>query len=182
MDDIITPEHHKNIINRGLPKTEQSISYAGGDDGTHEAGWWVGRFRTNNRQRFILRTLAGDDIVFDRATGLMWARDGDAAGCFNGGQQFWANAITYCNGLNFAGFTDWRLPNIFELYSIGRMNAWNPAIQTAFTNTKWDYPYWSSTSRAFGTTAAWANHYSECRPQQNPKVTAFYLRAVRLGV
>jgi hypothetical protein len=41
------------------------------------------------------------------------------AGCNGGSQNLnWSNAIVWAEALNFAGYTDWRLPNITELQSL----------------------------------------------------------------
>ena len=115
---IQSSEIVSEILTYGLPKTGQIIEYAAGDDGTYEAGWWIGRLNADNRTRYIAETIGGDDIVRDLATGLMWAADGNAAGCNNGATATWANAIIYAEALSFAGFSDWRLPNVKELLSL----------------------------------------------------------------
>jgi len=142
------------ILTRGLTKTGQRTEYQAGDDGTYEAGWWIGRLNADNRQRFYPRTIGGDDVVLDRATGLMWAADGNAAGCNNGNPILWANGIIYAEGLTFAGFTDWRLPNFIEIVSICLLeNAAIPGVkgvgapfinQNIFPNTGDEY--WSGTT------------------------------------
>ncbi len=116
--NIATPAARKFVLTRGLPKTGQITSYVAGDDGEFEAGWWHGRLIANNKMRLLLRTIAGDDVVFDRATGLMWAADGSGAGCNNGNPLTFAAAIALANGLDFAGYTDWHIPNVSELHSI----------------------------------------------------------------
>ena len=45
----------------------------------------------------------------DPATGLMWA------GKDNGKDVSWRNAIKYCRNQRLAGYSDWRLANMFEL-------------------------------------------------------------------
>jgi hypothetical protein len=47
----------------------------------------------------------------------MWPKDGTRAGYYSGGTRTWNEAIDWASGLNFAGHTDWRLPNINELKS-----------------------------------------------------------------
>jgi len=170
------------ILSRGLPKTGQETSYYATDDGQHEAGWWFGLLNANNRTRFVVKTLDGDDVVIDLATGLMWARDGDAAGCNNGNKVAWGTALGCCNILDFANFTDWRLPNILELCSIVNHEIYNPAIWDSFTNTKYDSEYWSSTTRPFSTTYARTISYSEGSYYSGEKTTKYYLRAVRGGL
>lgn len=48
----------------------------------------------------------------DPATGLMWA------GKDNGKDVSWHGAIRYCRSLRMAGYSDWRLANMFELQAI----------------------------------------------------------------
>src|ERR1035438_8708186 len=45
----------------------------------------------------------------DPATGLMWAAKD------NEKDVNWHNAINYCRNLRLAGYSDWRLANMFEL-------------------------------------------------------------------
>lgn len=184
MNQIVTPDAHKNIITRGLPKTGQTISYQAGDDGDdrYEAGWWVRRLNANNRQRWIAKTIAGDDIVLDRATGLMWAADGNAAGCNNGANITWANAIIYAEGLMFAGFTDWRLPNVKELMSIVNYGLFLPPIsQPPFSNT-FTHCYWSSTTNVSIDDEAWVVDFFGGMVDIMPKGVAIRIRCVRKGV
>ena len=44
----------------------------------------------------------------------------------------YAEAVKYCDDLNFAGFDDWRLPTANELFSITDDTRFNPAINKAF--------------------------------------------------
>ncbi|MCF7987014.1 MAG: DUF1566 domain-containing protein, partial [Methylovulum sp.] len=76
----------------------------------------------------------GDGTVTHQKTGLTWMR------CSLG--QTWtgttcrgtANTYTYNAALklnrNFAGYSDWRLPNIAELQTIVERNNYSPAINT----------------------------------------------------
>lgn len=54
----------------------------------------------------------GDGTISDNATGLMWTQDDDGEG------MKWENALYYAENYEFAGQTDWRLPNAKELQSI----------------------------------------------------------------
>ena len=40
----------------------------------------------------------------------------------------WTAAITYCEGLDYGGQTDWRLPNAKELYSLIDLGRFNPSL------------------------------------------------------
>ncbi|MCK4791510.1 MAG: DUF1566 domain-containing protein [Desulfobacteraceae bacterium] len=177
-----TPEAGQNIITRGLPKTGQTTVHAAFDDGYYQAGWWRGRISINNRERWIAKTIGGDDIVVDRATGLMWAADGNAAGCNNGAIITWPIAITYASTLNFAGFEDWRLPNVFELTSILRLEGAAPLIeQPPFSNTK-SGNYWSSTTFVSDALKALYVNFQLGYGYVADKTTTQYLRAVRGGL
>jgi hypothetical protein len=63
----------------------------------------------------------GDGTITDEATGLTWMqRDSGAFGVGDGsdGRLNWQQALEWAEGLAFAGYTDWRLPNAKELQSI----------------------------------------------------------------
>ncbi len=61
------------------------------------------------------KTMNGDKVVRDHATGLMWQQGGSAQ------YMKWSKAQSYVDQLNrarYAGFSDWRLPTIEELASL----------------------------------------------------------------
>lgn len=182
---IITPETKQVVLSRGVTKTGQATSYMAGDDGDYEAGWWVGRLNANNRQRFITKTISGDVIVLDKATGLMWAQDLTAAGCGNGLCTYnWAAAIGYANALNFAGFSDWRIPNLKELISILEFGD-APQTYTFYTPLKDGIAcsaYWSSNTFGFSTTLAWLVRFLNYDIKYEPKSNQHGLRCVRRGL
>jgi hypothetical protein len=79
-------------------------------------------------------------------------------------EMTYAEAVKYCENLNFAGYDDWRLPTINELLSITDDTKYNPAINKAFknvaykTNDKGEKSYgwyWSSTKSAGDSSSAW---------------------------
>ncbi|MEM7552105.1 MAG: DUF1566 domain-containing protein [Bacteroidota bacterium] len=95
----------------------------------------------------------GDGTITDEATGLMWAQDD------NGEAIFWQDALVYAEGFEFAGYTDWRLPDVKELqsivdYSSSPTTTNSAAIDPLFNCTSMeneageiDYPwYWSNTT------------------------------------
>jgi hypothetical protein len=97
----------------------------------------------------------GDGTVTDRATGLMWLQTD------NGRGLDWQAALSYAEGLAFAGHDDWRLPNAKELQGIvdytrspdtSSSAAIDPLFAcTAITNEagQGDYPsYWTGTTHA----------------------------------
>jgi len=54
----------------------------------------------------------GDGTITDKATGLMWMQNDNGSGIL------WEEALSYAENFSFAGFSDWRLPDIKELQSI----------------------------------------------------------------
>ncbi|MCW4042114.1 MAG: DUF1566 domain-containing protein [Candidatus Bathyarchaeota archaeon] len=61
----------------------------------------------------------GDGTITDLATGLIWMRDD--SGLFNVGDDGalnWEQAHEWAENLEYAGYSDWRLPNAKELQSI----------------------------------------------------------------
>jgi hypothetical protein len=142
-----------------------------GQDGLDQAGC------LNDANRFILHLgsngvlddpdMPVDDTVTDRCTGLMWqvyTADVDGDGMFERGngsnasddRALWCEALAYCEDLTFAGFSDWRLPNVYEaesLFEHGRVlpppqTPEEPAIHPFFhvvTRDRSYLPYWTST-------------------------------------
>lgn len=177
----VIPFGTTNIQSRGLPKTGQITSYAAEDDGFYEAGWWQGLFNANNRNRF---NVSGA-ILLDRATNLMWPVDGNGAGGNFGGVLAWAAAVAYAAGLNFAGFTDWRLPNYFELCTILNLDAAlgiNPKIHNPpFINTV-ATDHWTGTTYPVNTAWAYEVDFFTGQAIVVAKGANFRLRCVRGGV
>ena len=71
----------------------------------------------------------------------------------------WAQAVTRClgtgfgGGLEYAGFTDWRLPNVLEMLTLRDFSA--NAYYAAFPNPGAEINCWTSTTYGAGTTFAW---------------------------
>ncbi|MBN2362290.1 MAG: DUF1566 domain-containing protein [Deltaproteobacteria bacterium] len=96
----------------------------------------------------------GETIV-DTTHWLQWQR-GDASGVSS-----WETALAYCAALTLEGISDWRLPNVKELWSIADPRRTLPAIDTSlFINTNPEF-YWSSTTSVSSDDSAWAVHFSD---------------------
>ena len=93
-------------------------------------------------------------------TGLMWKQCNEGkrgAACATGAASYltWADALTTARSSNFAGYTDWRLPNKQELESVVDDRCHSPAINdTVFPGTVTDGT-WASTTWSVGPASAW---------------------------
>ncbi len=179
----------QNILTRQLPKTGQTTQYYASDDGNYEAGWWRGRLNANNRTRFIQQTIGGDDIVLDRATGLMWPEDFTGTGGNGGLVLSWSGifgAVNFGSTLNFAGFGDWRLPNALELLSIVNFETGPPYIWPPFINCVWQpagfVSYWTSTTYAPAVVQAMIADFSSPGLGARAKALSSQVIAVRKGI
>jgi len=136
----------RRLINsRGLPKTGQTVVYQAGDDGTYQAGWWRGDTIAANRVRFKVWTIGANSFIIDKATGLMWPKNFSGDGGNGAVTDAWIAGITWALGLTFGGFTDWRIPNLFELFSIVNLSLSNPCVPAIFENVV-SGGYWCSTT------------------------------------
>jgi len=67
----------------------------------------------------------------------------------------WDSLVNDSNSNNFCGRSNWRLPNVTELFSIVNKGAQSPAIDTNyFPNTQSNW-YWTRTPDAFNPLNAW---------------------------
>ncbi len=121
---------------------------------------WTGHIKALDGRRYVRPVRGdtyginefvdnGDSTITDNATGLMWAQNDSNAG------MNWEDALAYAENSNYAGYNDWRLPNVKELQAIVDYSGVFPVIDTTIfkitgiTNEAGnaDYPYfWTSTS------------------------------------
>lgn len=132
-------------------------------------------------------TPDGDRIVADDLSGLTWqgcAAGQSGAACATGvpAAYNWRNALAYCEGLTYAGQSDWRVPNAKELASIMDTRVMDPAIdEVAFPGTPSDLLYWSSTSNPEdGSSVVGADFFAGGLTYQY-KPSPVYVRCVRGG-
>jgi len=133
-----------------LPKTGQTYMYSVRDDGDLGLGvaWPDSRF-----------TESGDCVV-DNLTGLIWTMDAnlmmtrnpefDNDGVIGNGAVTWWHALDYVALLNttgYCGYSDWRLPNRREIWSLVDYSKKSPPLPASHpcTNVMISY-YWSSTT------------------------------------
>lgn len=154
-----------------VPRTGQTTSYNPGDDGDLRKGaaWPEPRFTDHG------------ETVTDNLTGLMWVKaphslDGNSQG------QAWEEAIGFCNSLNYAGHSDWRLPNILELQSLISYGRYYPALPQdhPFEDVRFSY-YWSSTTHVGQAERAWFVYFYHGNVSLNVKSNAYEVWPVRSG-
>ena len=90
----------------------------------------------------------------------------------------WKQAKERCERLNFAAYSDWRLPSIDELISITDKTKFSPAINSAFKYVKSDF-YWSSTKFADGSSRAWFVHFKNGYADWSDISDRLFARCVR---
>ena len=104
-----------------------------------------------------------DGTVTDTKTGLMWKQCVEGLSgpdCASGSAKTftWQQALQQAQAVNsgsFAGFSDWRVPNIKELLSLVEHQCSSPAINlTRFPNAS-NHWVWSSSAVAGRTAYAW---------------------------
>ncbi len=99
----------------------------------------------------LAEPVPGEFVVTDLDTGLMWKQCPEGlsgAGCASGSlvNLTWSAALTTANASTHAGFGDWRLPNVTELYSLVEPGCFNPAINTQLFPNNGADNYWTSTT------------------------------------
>jgi hypothetical protein len=141
----------------------------------------------------------GDGTITDNSTGLMWEKlSGDGSDHDKGNTYNWNAAflvkIFNLNSSRFAGYSDWRLPNVNELQSLADYGRLNPAVDPIFnTNctamckvTKCSctqaYDYWSATTYAGHPANAWLVSFGGGDVFSDPKTFLKFVRAVRGGL
>ncbi|MBI4604895.1 MAG: DUF1566 domain-containing protein [Planctomycetes bacterium] len=178
----------KATARSGLPDTGQTLCYdTEGNIIDCESGAWPGQdglYATGcpPEGRFVDN---GDGTVTDACTGLMWLQatfdtggDGRAT---TDDMRTWQEALQFCEGLQFAGSSDWRLPNVRELWSIidHESRYPGPSIDPIFEAQP--HQYWTSTSLAVveSGSAITAAFYESSQLYLASKRSSAFVRAVR---
>ncbi len=164
------------IMPSAVPATGQASCFdqTGSDipcDGTGQDGEYQLGCRNLEPQ-----IVMGDDVVVDHCTGLMWVRFPVVGGLT------WLEALDYSEGLNFAGFDDWRLPNVHELTSIIDYELESPALDPVVWPGAGSAQMWTSTTgRLAGTSdqQAWVVVIASGQTTLSEKTLARPSRACR---
>ena len=195
-----------------VPKTGRTTCYSEigvsrpcegtGEDGNYQKGvtWPNPRFSiiycdTNgpcSDQDYDCDDDPDTDLVRDNLTGLMWTRDANLPKGF----VTWQEALDYVAGMNAVtgtyGYTDWRLPNRFELESLLHLEYYLPALPNTigtgqctnngdpFNNVQANM-YWTSTTTTFATGGAWSVNINAGHVTESYKDYKRYVWPVRGG-
>ena len=167
-----------------FPDTAQSISYTAtfGEDHDYASSASTMSFTIHNGAAW--GGTETSSVTVDNRTGLMWVTNTDD---YNGGNYVssgtyaWESALAKCESLTYAGFADWRLPNIKELVSIVDYSRQSPSINKAyFLNTQSNY-YWSSTTYMPSGSYARLVYFGDGYVDSSNKANYRYARCVRGG-
>lgn len=159
-------------------------SWEGDASGTSETTAVLMDGNKNVTAHFILGHFSDnfDGTITDNITGKMWVKDPSVLGGVWGttgspSTMTWFNATKECEALDYAGHSDWRLPEIAELLSITAESG-NPRIDPVFTNTQ-SYYYWSITTCAFLLNEAWSVYFYDGYATYYDKTLLLNVRPVR---
>lgn len=133
-------------------------------------------------------TVNNNGTVSDTKTGLMWKKcsEGQSGTDCSGGSAAtytWQLALqqaqTVNNGGGFAGYSDWRVPNVKELLTIVEEQCVQPSINlTVFPNTPSNV-FWSSSPDANYSSFAWFVYFGSGSSDNYGKGYDSYVRLVR---
>ncbi len=168
--------------------SNQSVNYSDSES----YGWTVNFAECCNSWHpktinFYARCVAGDssyedinysrddskNLVTDNSNGLMWQDQTSA------NSMTWSSAKTYCSDLSFGGNSDWRLPNIGELYSItDQRKTTYPSVNSSF-NTIIDSWLWSSTISKAYSSLSWFVYFTDGRDFWASQTDVLFVVCVR---
>ena len=139
--------------------------------------------------------------VFDNRTGLLWevkTNDGSvhdkdnkyrwggktAQGKNNSNRKGkyyddWDQLVNGTNRQRLCGFSDWRVPAIYELVTITNKKSYNPAIDDDYFPNSGSNWYWSSSPNAINSNEAWFISFSNGSDNTYYRDSKYLVRLVR---
>ena len=178
-------------------KTGQTICYD--NAGTVIACPGTGQDGELQKGLAVAYTDNGNGTITDTRTGLTWEKLSDDGTIHDKDTaDTWTNAfstkVAMLNAGSFAGFTDWRVPNVNELQSLVSYGAAYPAINAAFNancaatcsvltcSCTQNSAYWSSSTYQDIPSLAWVVYFNDGSVVGYLKDNNGYVRAVRGGL
>lgn len=123
----------------------------------------------------VYNPVGTSSVTVSNRTGLMWLTNPDDAGI--GGAYNRLDAIKACDNLNYAGYSDWRLPKLGELVAIVNVSGPYPENRGYFLNTK--SKYWTSAPPALSAPYAWSLGFAVGSMYNIGSTGLNYVRCVR---
>lgn len=123
------------------------------------------------------------ETFIDYSTSLVWqaCSSGETfvGGCSGTAALLtWQAALDYCNNLSLAGYSDWRLPNVYELMSIVNFQNAGPAINKTMFPTTISFAYWTSSTSKKKPEDAWVFGFQDGELGSVIKVVSVHARCV----
>ncbi len=137
-------------------------------------------------RRFESSVSSGDPVVADLLNGLVWQAcvsglSGLSCEAGEAVTHTWKDALAHCEALEWGGYTDWRLPNIFELQWIQDLRTRDPGIDAGYFPATPTGGHWSSTSNYGFPSNAFRIDFSDGKRSAGGKTGSSYVRCVRGG-
>ncbi len=132
-------------------------------------------------------SIHNDGTVTDTKTQLMWkvcteGQTWNAGACEGDSSRVnWQTALQTANDENFAGHSDWRLPNIKELQSLVAFNCTDPSINSTIFPKTAASGYWSSSPGADYSNVAWGVNFYYGDDNDAYRNNTYFVRVVRSG-
>jgi len=138
-----------SFIVKGSYSSYWAVNFHNGDVGWSNGNLGTICVRGNiiNENDYEELTVENDTTIKYSKNNLLWTQNSSE-------KLNWKDALKYCESLDYAGFSDWRLPNFIELKSLIDWERNYPASN--FPEIKSE-PYWTSTSAFYDNYAIFVN-------------------------
>ncbi len=120
-----------------------------------KADWGFYGHSTINHD-YNLKTIGGDKVVVDIATGLMWHQSGSDNYMYREQAKEWVEDLNSEEG--YAGYNDWRLPTVDEAVSLLESSTINGDLYIDPVFSKKQNWIWTG-DKFDGSEAAWSVHF-----------------------
>lgn len=134
-------------------------------------------------------TVNNDGTVTDNETDLVWMQcsegqvwepNGGVGNCTGAATPHtWDGALVLANDKAFAGYSDWRLPDIKELASLVAEDRYDPAINTTIFPATPPFLFWSGSPYAAYSNLSWVVYFNHGAGGDSYRGRTLHVRLVR---